>query len=123
MASSMPGSSGMGNNNMRKTDRRDGNDRGNSMQRGGSMSGSGYNNSNKLNRNPYQDNDGWIQQGGNKSRGGNNPTPSYDPSKFRASSVSVAGFEPIEYSFLRRHKQFTYIFFPFQSINLFIVEY
>lgn len=83
----MPGSSGMGNNNMRKTDRRDGNERGNSMQRG-SMSGSGYNNSNKLNRN-YQDSDGWIQQGGSKGRGSNNSTPSFDPSKFRAPSVSV----------------------------------
>lgn len=88
MASNMPGGSGMGNNSMRKTDRRD--ERGNSMQRGGSMSGSGYNNNNKLNRNAYQDNDGWIQQGGNKGRGGNNSTPpSFDPSKFRATSVSV----------------------------------
>lgn len=86
MASNMPGSSGMGNSNMRKGDRRD--DR-NNMQRGGSMSGSGYNNSNKLNRSAYQDNDGWIQQGGNKGRGGNTSNASFDPSKFRTPSVSV----------------------------------
>lgn len=85
MANNMPSSSGMGNNNMRKGDRRD--DR---MQRGGSMSGSGYNNNNKLNRSAYQDNDGWIQQGGNKGRGGNNSSTSFDPSKFRTNSVSIA---------------------------------
>lgn len=84
MANNMPSSSGMGNNNMRKGDRRD--DR---MQRGGSMSGSGYNNNNKMNRSAYQDNDGWIQQGGNKGRGGNNSSTSFDPSKFRTNSVSI----------------------------------
>lgn len=87
MLASMP-SSGMGNNNMRKDNRGDRNDRG-SMQRGGSMSGSGYNNANKMNRGNYQDNDGWIQTGSNKSRGGNNST-SFDPTKFRASSVSLS---------------------------------
>lgn len=87
MASNMPSSSGMGNNNMRKADRRDGNDR---MQRGGSMSGSGYNNNNKMNRSAYQDSDGWIQTGGNKGRGGNNNSTSFDPSKFRTHVSSAA---------------------------------
>lgn len=85
LANTMP-NPGMGNSNIRK-DNRDRNDRG-SMSRGGSMSGSGYNNSNKLNRGNYQDSDGWIQTGGNKGRGGNNST-AFDPTKFRASSVSV----------------------------------
>lgn len=89
MLASMP-NSGMGNNNMRK-DNRDRGDR-SSMQRGGSMSGSSYNNNNKLNRGgAYPDNDGWIQTGSNKSRGGNNST-SFDPSKFRATSVSKVEF-------------------------------
>lgn len=35
----------------------------------------------------YQDTDGWIQQGSNKGRN-NNPNPSYDPSKFKAKTVS-----------------------------------
>lgn len=85
LASTMPSSGGMGNNNMRKD--RDRNDRG-SMPRGGSMSGTGYNNNNKLNRGGnYQDNDGWIQTGGNKGRAGNNNS-TFDPSKFRGQSVS-----------------------------------
>lgn len=90
MLASMPTSGGMGNNNMRKNNR-DRGDRGN-MPRGGSMSGSGYNNNNKLNRGgAYPDNDGWIQTGSNKSRGGNNST-SFDPSKFRTTSVSNVNF-------------------------------
>lgn len=117
LANNMSGP-GMGAGSMRK-DQRDRNDRG-SMPRGGSMSGSGYNNSNKLSRGAYQDNDGWIQTGGNKNRGGNNST-SFDPNKFRVSSVSKIFL--ILFSFERNsHSSHLYLslwnFFFFRLINI-----
>lgn len=87
MASNMPSTSGMGNNNMRKGHRRDGNDR---MQRGGSKSGNKYSNNNKLNRTAYQDRDGWIQQGGDIGHGDGTPSTSLDPTKIRTNVSSVA---------------------------------